>query len=290
MDWNLIESWPLSGLSRRVRGPVHRWHVQETGTGPTMLLLHGAGGSTHSYRALIPLLAESHHVVALDLPGHGFTQLGARHRSGLDGMAEDVMALCAQEGWRPATIVGHSAGGAVALRMAQMIAAQGAKPPRVVGINAALGTFKGVAGVLFPAMAKLLAVLPFTASLFSGASANPERIKALIDSTGSRIDAEGMELYRRLVADRDHVDGALLMMAQWSLTRLLETLPTIEAQTLFIVADADQTVTPDVSEAAVRRMPAATVERIADLGHMVHEEDPERIAKLVLAFAAKADA
>jgi magnesium chelatase accessory protein len=40
---------------------------------PTVLLLHGTGASTHSWRALAPLLARRCTVVALDLPGHGFT-------------------------------------------------------------------------------------------------------------------------------------------------------------------------------------------------------------------------
>ena len=109
----------------------------------------------------------------------------------------------------------HSAGGAIALRMAQADLAPQGGAPFVIGINAALGEFPGLAGLVFPVMAKALAAMPFTASLFSGASSNPDRIKALIKSTGSELDAEGLDLYRRLVADRSHVDATLLMMAQW---------------------------------------------------------------------------
>ena len=54
------------------RGPI-RWHVQRMGAGPALLLLHGTGAATHSWRALAPLLAEHFTVVAPDLPGHGFT-------------------------------------------------------------------------------------------------------------------------------------------------------------------------------------------------------------------------
>ena len=131
MDWSQIHTWPNSDLSRRGQGPVHRWHIQDSGTGRTVLLLHGAGGSTHSYRDVIPNLARQFHVVALDLPGHGFTQLGARHRCGLDETAEDVARLCQQEGWVPEVIVGHSAGGAVALRVMADLLAQMPKPPTV---------------------------------------------------------------------------------------------------------------------------------------------------------------
>ena len=40
---------------------------------PVLLLLHGTGAATHSWRSLAPLLAEHFRVVAPDLPGHGFT-------------------------------------------------------------------------------------------------------------------------------------------------------------------------------------------------------------------------
>ena len=64
------------------------------GEGPDIVLLHGTGASTHSWRALIPLLAERYRVTAIDLPGHGFTRLGARMRSSLECMAEDIATLC----------------------------------------------------------------------------------------------------------------------------------------------------------------------------------------------------
>ncbi|WP_299146321.1 alpha/beta fold hydrolase BchO [uncultured Tateyamaria sp.] len=282
MQWDHIDTWPNATLSRRGQGPVHRWHIQETGTGDTILLLHGAGGSTHSFRHMIPLLAATHHVVALDLPGQGFTQLGARHRCGLDPMATDVAALCLQEGWTPTTIVGHSAGCAIALCMAQADLSPREQTPQVIGINAALGEFPGLAGLVFPVMAKALAAMPFTASLFSGASANPARVEALIGSTGSNLDAEGLELYRRLVGDRDHVNGTLLMMSQWKLPPLLRALPGHDGPVRFIVGERDKTVPPTVSLDAARDMADATVTNLPGLGHLAHEEKPAEVAGLIL--------
>ena len=287
MDWSKIDTWPNARLSRRGQGPVHRWHIQESGTGKTILLLHGAGGSTHSYRHLIPYLDRDFHFVALDLPGQGFTQLGARHRCGLDTMAEDIQKLCAQEGWVPDAIVGHSAGCAVALRLAETDLSPRGHTPTVIGINAALAQFKGLAGLLFPVMAKALAAVPFTASLFSGASSNPERIKALISSTGSELDDEGLDLYRRLVGDRAHVDGTLLMMAQWQLNPLLARLPKHPAQVHFIVGDKDTTVPPQVSERAAVRMQNAIVHHMPALGHLAHEERPAETAALIRDIIAK---
>ncbi|WP_299615777.1 alpha/beta fold hydrolase BchO [uncultured Tateyamaria sp.] len=289
MDWSQIKTWPNSDLSRRGQGPVHRWHIQEKGVGKTVLMLHGAGGSTHSYRDLIPELARTFHVVAIDLPGQGFTQLGARHRCGLDAMAEDISKLCAHEGWTPDVIVGHSAGCAVALRLAEPDLSPRGHAPLIIGINAALEQFKGLAGLLFPVMAKALAAVPFTASLFSGASSNPDRIKALIGSTGSDLDADGLALYQRLVGDRNHVDGTLLMMSQWALDPLLKRLPDHPSEVHFIVGETDATVAPQVSEKAASRMQNATVHRLAGLGHLAHEENPAQTVALIQDIIRKTD-
>lgn len=284
MRWPPPGDWPHAGLSRQVYCKPHRWHVQEMGTGDTILLLHGAGGSTHSFRALMPLLAASFRVVALDLPGQGFTQLGARHRSGLDATAEDIASLCKQQGWQPAALVGHSAGGALALRLSQHLLSPRGQQPRVIGINPALDHFKGVAGVLFPVLAKLLSAVPFTAQIFAKTARDSGRVQSLILGTGSNIDAHGLSYYQRLISDRDHADATLIMMAQWSLDDLLKDLSNVTAKTLFIAGDKDAAVPSSVSDKAAARMPDAEVVHLPDLGHLAHEEDPETIAKLILDF------
>lgn len=271
------KNWPLAEYSRRILHRPHRWHVQEAGTGPTILLIHGAGGATQSFRGLFPILAQTYHVVAVDLPGQGFTQLGAQQRCGLDAMAEDLLSLCRYEGWGPDIIVAHSAGAAIALRMWEL----GLHPAKgIVGINAALGNFKGMAGWLFPFMAKALAVTPFSASLFAG-SATRSSIKNLVQGTGSTLDPEGLDLYFRLASDKGHVDATLSMMAQWSLDGLLARLPQITAPVHLIIGLSDTAVPPDVGRKAAARLPNVRVTELADLGHLAHEEDPAQIARLI---------
>ena len=55
--------WPMRGHSRAVHVRPHLWHVQVMGTGPLVLLLHGAGASTHTWRSLAPLLAKHYTLV-----------------------------------------------------------------------------------------------------------------------------------------------------------------------------------------------------------------------------------
>ncbi len=269
--------WPLTDYSRIVLHRPHRWHLQEAGTGDTILLIHGAGGATQSFRHLFPLLMQTNHVVAIDLPGQGFTQLGAQQRCGLDHMAEDILSLCRHQNLNPTQIVGHSAGVAIALRLWEL----GMRPAKgITGINAALGNFKGVAGWLFPIMAKALAVTPFSASLFA-ATTTHSSVARLITGTGSKLDADGIGLYYRLATDRGHVDATLLMMAQWSLDGLLARLPQIDTTVQLITGLNDMAVPPQVSRDILPKLADAHLTELPNLGHLAHEEDATAIANLI---------
>ncbi len=267
--------WPHAAHSRQVRG-VHDWHVQVMGEGAAILLIHGAGGATHSWRDVAPILARTHRTIAIDLPGQGFTRRGARGREGLDLVSEDIAALCAAQGWAPRAIVGHSAGGAVALRLASAL-----RPARIACVNAALGDFPGLAGVLFPAMARLLAANPLTALTISRL-ATRRSAEGILRSTGSRIDDVGLDCYARLFADRGHVDATLRMMARWSLSALRRDLAAIDVPTLLIAGEEDAAVPPSVSVEAAGTMPRARALALPGLGHLAHEEAPEDVAAAIL--------
>lgn len=280
MDWEWHGArWPNARASRFVSCRPHRWHLQQMGTvGPRLLLLHGAGGATHSWRGLMPDLAQGYRVLAPDLPGQGFSRAGSRSRLGIEGMAQDIAAMTLAEGFAPDALIGHSAGGALALRLAQVLP----EPPRcIITLNGALGKFRGMAGWLFPVMARLLAMNPLSAALFARTASSDSSVRGLIRSTGSQLDEEGIALYRSLLADRAHVDGTLAMMAQWDLDPLLAQLEWHRLPTLLITGERDATVPPETSQRAQARMPRAEWLALPGLGHLMHEEAPAEIASAI---------
>lgn len=271
--------WPRRDSIRRVQSRPHDWCVIDTGPKdrPTVLMLHGAGGSGHSFRALIPLLAPHYRLIVPDLPGQGFTRPGSRNRYGLDTMAEDIAMLCTTLGLPPTFVLGHSAGAAIALRMAQSLPVKG-----VIGINAALGSFEGAAGVMFPLLARALAAAPFVPLLVSKLWGNPQSVGRLLASTGSTLDATGQRQYMTLVRDAAHVEGTLGMMAQWRLEGLMAALPTQETPTLLIASTGDKAVPARVSADAARHMPNARYAEVSGYGHLLHEEAAETVADTAL--------
>ena len=190
------------------------------------------------------------------------------------------MALCAQEGWQPKAIIGHSAGAAIALYIADSMT----DAPAVMGINAALGRFEGVASWLFPFLAKALALNPFTSHAFVLGKGHQQRARRLIEGTGSHLTDEGFALYGRLFADRIHVDGTLQMMSQWNTDSLNNRLATISSPCLLVAGERDKAVAPRVSEESAALIANAEFQLFQGLGHVAHEEDPEKLCAVALSW------
>jgi len=98
-----------------VRGVRIRYFVG--GDGPPLVLVHGLGGAASNWVELVPALVRRHRVLVPDLPGHGGSSpLPAAPT--LSPFADVVAELAERERVFPATVVGHSLGGLVALRLA----------------------------------------------------------------------------------------------------------------------------------------------------------------------------
>ncbi|MCU0927801.1 MAG: alpha/beta fold hydrolase [Burkholderiaceae bacterium] len=237
LDWQRDgRDWPLKEHSRFVEAAGLRWHVQRLGHGPAWLLLHGTGAATHSWRDLAPRLARHATVVAIDLPGHGFTSappgFGMFSASyTLPGMAAAVGELLRVLKLHPHGIVGHSA------------------------------------------------ATPLAAHLFAWRAGDPKALHRLIDGTGSKLDARGVELYGRLVRNPHHCYAALAMMAQWDVAPLWADLPRLGARLHLGIGARDRAVPPAQGRRVHLHVPGSTLVEWPQLGHLAHEEEPAVAAR-----------
>ncbi|NGM21525.1 alpha/beta fold hydrolase [Roseomonas stagni] len=275
--------WPNREASRFVQAAGLRWHVQVMGQGPVLLLLHGTAAATHSWRALMPLLADHFTVVAPDLPGHGFTQPVTGPRLSLPGMAASVGALLQVMQMKPALVAGHSAGAAILLRMAldQRIA-----PASIISLNGALQPLGDQHAAFFTRTARLLVGLPFVPSLFAWRAADKAVAERLLTDTGSRIEAAGVDYYARLFRHSGHLAAALGMMANWDLVPLLRDLPRLAPRLVLVVGAKDRAVPPAQAERVRARLPTARIVTLPGLGHLAHEEAPDQAAAIIIAEGA----
>jgi len=285
MDWAAHQSsWPHAAFSRFVQLPGQRWHVQVCGSGPVLLLLHGTGASSHSWRALLAPLAAHYTVVCPDLSGHAFTTQHASQRPTLEHMAAQLQALLQQLQLWPHAVVGHSAGAAIG---AQLLLQTQWPRPALIALNPAWLPPQGVASWLFPAAARLLTMNALAAGLLARAGRQPGVVEALIQSTGSRLDAEGLGLYQRLLQSPGHVQAVLAMMRAWRLEALARALPGLGGPVLVHLGGNDRTLGEEQAAQACALVPQAAVVRVPGLGHLAHEEAPAQTSAHILEWLSQ---
>ncbi|WP_439814946.1 alpha/beta fold hydrolase BchO [Zavarzinia sp. CC-PAN008] len=278
-DWEVEgRDWPHRQASRFLTlGPV-AWHVQVLGNGPVLLLLHGTGAASHSWRGVADILARDFTLVIPDLPGQGFSRYAAGYRPTLPRLAADLAGLLGQLEQPPLGIVGHSAGAAIALRMVL----DGSVHPRAVAsINGALEPLGGAAALVFPALARLLFLNPLALGFLSWRAGDLRAVARVIEGTGSRLDAAGLDFYARLLRTRGHLAGTLAMMADWDPAPLWRDLRLLPLPVALVAAAADRAVPPQAAVRAAARLPQGRVIPVPALGHLAHEEDPGLFATLI---------
>ena len=99
--------------------PVNGVHLyyEIHGNGAPLILLHGGGGATGMFGALLPALAPGRQVIAVDLQAHGHTA-DINRPLRVEHLADDIAALIAHLGLTATTVMGYSLGGAVAIQTA----------------------------------------------------------------------------------------------------------------------------------------------------------------------------
>lgn len=92
---------------------------QVTGSGPTIILMHGVCHRAHAWDPVVPLLADRYRVVVVDLPGHGKSADLPEAGDALEYMIDQLTELLAElmpAGERP-HVAGNSLGGFIALEL-----------------------------------------------------------------------------------------------------------------------------------------------------------------------------
>lgn len=265
-----------------------RTWIQEAGPadGPAVVLIHGFGGSTFSWRSTMPALADAgYRAIALDLRGFGLSdkRFDADYRPA--AQAAFVAAVMDELGVERAAVVGHSMGGDVAAHLAV------ARPELVSGlvlVDAATGP-DARGGPGGPLAGFLLALPPMQrlGQVVLRNVATPARVadllrSAYLDPATVTPDVEAGYLVPQRLPDWDL--ALLGIVRDTGKDPLGDRFETIAAPTLVIWGERDPWVPLAVGEAIREALPASGWSVIPNSGHLPFEEQPEAFMSALLPF------
>ena len=247
-----------------------------------MVMVHGTAASTHTWRKIMPILAQRYDLIAMDLPGHGYSERLPDKSMTLPSLSSALAGLLETLDVRPNHLVGHSAGAAIALDLALR---RGLKPATVCGVNAALLPFGGVLKNVFSPMARFFASTYLMPRMLARRARDRKAVVRVLEGTGSRLDADGLFLYQRLLQRESHLSAVLDMMATWDLHPLIDALPGLQSELMLVVGSQDKAVSPTEAEKIQQLLPALRLHELDGVGHLAHEEAPDAVAALLDDFA-----
>jgi len=277
--------WPHREHSSIVSVGNIDWHVQLTGKGPVVLLLHGTGSSTHSWSDLVPLLAGHAQVLVPDLPGHAFT-LGAKLEDlKLDEIARSLQLLIDQMGIEaPSIVVGHSAGAPLAIRFAIAAAKQ---PKLVIALNPSFIPPPPVYTSFFGPLLGPITRSSTLSSLLASLSPSLGMVDKLLDSTNTILPEARRVYYRTLFERPDHVRGSMNFMAAADIHKVLAEADLYRGKLICVLGNQDAWIPAKPLEKIIQEhFPAAQVLKWEG-GHIMHELEPAKVAQLILTGLAE---
>ncbi|HWH29605.1 MAG TPA: alpha/beta hydrolase [Mycobacteriales bacterium] len=245
---------------------------ERQGSGPPLVLLHGAMCDRRVWRAEAEDLARDLEVVAWDAPGHGESS-DPPEDFGLEDHARCLAGLLSALGTGPAHVVGHSWGGGLALQLA-------AAHPDAVASLVLVGAYAGWAGSLPPGdVAQRLAFALDAAERLAGGfdlwstpglwseGVDPDRV-AELDAMAAGLRPVGMRVMAQGFARAD----------------LRDALPGIVVPTLLLYGDADERAPRAVAEGLHAALPCSTLAIVPGLTHELVLEAPQLFTTAVRAF------
>ena len=263
----------------------HRIRYRRAGRGPLLVLLHGIAGSSATWDGVIPLLSQSHTVVAPDLIGHGDSGKPQGDYS-LGAYANVIRDLLEALGLQRGTMVGHSLGGGVTMQFAYQFPE---RCERIVLVSSG-GLGREVHMLLrAAALPGAEVVLPWLCVV---GRQSVGRVVHALGGMGLRASADLEETWRSFVSLEEpearraflHTVRGIIDLGGQRVSAQDRLYLAAEMPTLIVWGERDPLIPVRHAIEAHERIRGSRLEVFPGAGHFPHRDDPEGFARVLLDF------
>lgn len=259
-------------------------HVEASGSGKPVLLIHGFGNNVYVWRHLAPALAQQNRVIAIDLKGFGDSPKPVDERYSVYEQARLISDYVVNNDLTDVTIVGHSLGGGIAL-VASLYLQQSA-PDRQRG----LVLIDGIAyPQQMPMFIRLLAT-PVLGPLVVGV-VPPEiqirEVMKLVYAKNSVVPEDAIKAYAKALKTPEGRYAAVTSARQIQppdLEDLSLQYQNLRVPTLIVWGRQDRIIPASIGERLHQAIPGSRLFMIEDSGHSPAEEQPQVLLPVVESF------
>jgi pimeloyl-ACP methyl ester carboxylesterase len=280
VDWRAHQRWvSVEGT------PVNTISL---GEGPPLVFVHGLSGSWPNWLEQLPVLADRHRVLAVDLPGFGHSPMPAGQIS-ISGYARILDGLLGQLGIDAAAVVGNSMGGFIA---AELAIAYPQRVERLVLISAAgISTHRDprTMRAVHP-LRRAERIMAASSAWFASKSDTVARRGRLRDATLGVVVRHPSRLPAALAAEQLRGAGkpgfvdALEAIVHYDLS---ERFPEIACPTLIVWGENDMLISVHDADLFAELIPNSRKVVFEDTGHMAMLERPAAFNVLLADFLAE---
>ncbi|MDW6001490.1 alpha/beta fold hydrolase [Vibrio mangrovi] len=247
-------------------------HYKIEGDGPPLVLLHGLFGNLDNLGLLARDLKNDYQVIRPDLRNHGLSFQSPEHNYEL--MAEDVARLLRSLHLPPVTLIGHSMGGKVAMKLA----------------------------ATEPALVRELVVMDIAplkyrerhhdnvfAGLFSVLEQHPSNRETAMQLLAQHIEMESVRQFlgKSLYKDGDRMTWRFQVEALYNnYEHILDWQPiqAVQMPTLFLKGANSDYISPEAQAPILEQFPQAKAHIVANTGHWLHAEKPQDVLRIIRKF------
>ncbi len=255
---------------------VARIHYLEAGVGEPLLLIHSIGQSLYTWRNVFAELSDNYRVIAIDLPGHGYSSRPDRFSYTADDMATVLNLFLDALNVKSAHMIGFSLGAMYMLRFLSLF------PRRVANCIAISpgGVTEQMPKLIHQMQTPLVAT--FARNLYTASNVRALLLECVNDAL--LIDDHVVRQYYEPVSDGLAREAIMYALRNFDMDVIAEGLMPVEHEVLVLWGKNDRWHPPAGSVYFQSLLRTGRYYLVRNAGHLLQEEAPTKLLEIVYSY------